>query len=207
MSSPLGSSVHRRAGSSPVTRTIKIDNTLVLSIFIIPAKRWQDLKVTVKKTVRWTVFREGVDAPILAYLCLISEVDSSERRKYVTRTKKKRSTLVLLFFFIQQAKGDRTWRWRKNLENKKTHDTWQQGLTQLLYAVRENKPFIVNVYNCVDKGQVEKYLKPLTDDLLLGVVEEESINVNVREEVKRFIAQVYSYCFVGIIIWKKNRKI
>ena len=30
----LGSSVHRRAGSSPVTRTIKIDNTLVLSIFI-----------------------------------------------------------------------------------------------------------------------------------------------------------------------------
>ena len=35
----LGSSVHRRAGSSPVTRTIKIDNTLVLSIFIIPAIR------------------------------------------------------------------------------------------------------------------------------------------------------------------------
>ena len=59
----------------------------------------------VKKTVRWTVFREGVDASILSYLCLISEVDSSERRKYVTRTKKKRSTLVLLFFFIQQALG------------------------------------------------------------------------------------------------------
>ena len=35
----LGSSVHRRAGSSPVTRTIKIDNTLVLSIFIVPAIR------------------------------------------------------------------------------------------------------------------------------------------------------------------------
>lgn len=116
-----------------------------------------------------------------------------------------RSTSVLLFFFIQQAKGDRTWRWRKKLENKKTHDTWQQGLTQLLYAVRDNKPFIINVYNCVDKGQVEKYLKPLTDDLLLGVVEEESINVNVREEDKKFIAQVYSYCFVGIMLdWIKD---
>ena len=89
---------------------------------------------------------------------------------------------------------------KKALENKKTHDTWQQGLTQLLYAVRDNKPFIINVYNCVDKGQVEKYLKPLTDDLLLGVVEEESINVNVREEDKKFIAQVYSYCFVGIML-------
>ena len=94
---------------------------------------------------------------------------------------------------------------KKALENKKTHDTWQQGLTQLLYAVRDNKPFIINVYNCVDKGQVEKYLKPLTDDLLLGVVEEESINVNVREEDKRFIAQVYSYCFVGIMLdWIKD---
>ena len=94
---------------------------------------------------------------------------------------------------------------KKALENQKTHDTWQQGLTQLLYAVRDNKPFIINVYNCVDKGQVEKYLKPLTDDLLLGVVEEESINVNVREEDKKFIAQVYSYCFVGIMLdWIKN---
>ena len=94
---------------------------------------------------------------------------------------------------------------KKALKNKKTHDTWQQGLTQLLYAVRDNKPFIINVYNCVDKGQVEKYLKPLTDDLLLGVVEEESINVNVREEDKKFIAQVYSYCFVGIMLdWIKN---
>ena len=94
---------------------------------------------------------------------------------------------------------------KKALENKKTYDTWQQGLTQLLYAVRDNKPFIINVYNCVDKGQVEEYLKPLTDDLLLGVVEEESINVNVREEDKKFIAQVYSYCFVGIMLdWIKN---
>lgn len=94
---------------------------------------------------------------------------------------------------------------KKALENKKTHDTWQQGLTQLLYAVRDNKPFIINIYNCVDKGQVEKYLKPLTDDLLLGVVEEESANVNVREEDKKFIAQVYSYCFVGIMLdWIKN---
>lgn len=61
---------------------------------------------------------------------------------------------------------------KKAIENQKTHDTWQQGLVSLLYAAKENKPFIVNVYNCVDKAQVEKYLKPLTDDLLFGVVEE-----------------------------------
>ena len=94
---------------------------------------------------------------------------------------------------------------KKALENKKTHNTWQQGFIQLLYAVRENKPFIVNVYNCVDKVQVEKYLIPLTDDLLLGEVEEESVNFKVREEDKKFIAQVYSYCFVGIMLdWIKD---
>ena len=45
---------------------------------------------------------------------------------------------------------------KKAIENKKTHDTWQQGFISLLYAVRENKPFIINVYHCVDKAQVEK---------------------------------------------------
>lgn len=94
---------------------------------------------------------------------------------------------------------------KRALENKKTHDTWQQGLISLLHAVRENKPFIVNVYHCVDKAQVERYLTPLTDDLLLGVVEEESGTMTVREEDKEFIAQVYSYCFVGIMLdWIKE---
>lgn len=94
---------------------------------------------------------------------------------------------------------------KRALENKKTHDTWQQGLISLLHAVRENKPFIVNVYHCVDKAQVERYLTPLTDDLLLGVVEEESGAMTVREEDKKFIAQVYSYCFIGIMLdWIKD---
>ena len=94
---------------------------------------------------------------------------------------------------------------KRLLKTKKTHDTWQQGLVSLLYAVKENKPFIVNVYNCVDKAQVEKYLKPLADDLLLGVVEEESVNISVREEDKKFIAKIYSYCFVGIMLdWIKD---
>ena len=63
---------------------------------------------------------------------------------------------------------------KRALDNKKTHDTWQQGLLQIFYAVRENKPFVMNIYHCVDKVQVEKYLRPLTDDLLMGVIEEES---------------------------------
>ena len=94
---------------------------------------------------------------------------------------------------------------KKALEEKKTHDTWQQGLLQIFNEVKSNKPFIMNVYQCIDRGQVERYLTPLTDNLLMGVVEEESADMHVRREDKAFIARVYSYCFVGIMLdWIKD---
>lgn len=89
---------------------------------------------------------------------------------------------------------------RKALDEKRTYDTWQQGFIQLFEAVRENKPFIMNVYHCVDREQVEKYVNPLVDDLLMGVIEERSAGMNVREEDMQFIAKVYSYSFVGLML-------
>ena len=94
---------------------------------------------------------------------------------------------------------------RRALNEKKTYETWQQGLLQIFEAVQENKPFILNVYRCVHKEQVERYLQPLVDRLLLGVLEEESAGMTVRDEDKRFIAQVYSYIFIGIMLdWIKD---
>ena len=40
----------------------------------------------VKKTVRWTVFREGVVASFLTHLCLINEVGTFASANTVTRT-------------------------------------------------------------------------------------------------------------------------
>ena len=93
----------------------------------------------------------------------------------------------------------------KALEAKKTYDTWQEGFVQIFHAVRDNKPFIMNVYRCTDREQVEKYLNPLTNALLMEVIEEESADVVVREEDKAFIAKVYSYSFVGLMLdWIKD---
>ena len=88
----------------------------------------------------------------------------------------------------------------KALQGKKTYDSWTEGLTQIFEAVLENKPFIMNVYRCVQRGQVEKYLTPPVDDLLLSVIDEESSGMTVRDEDKRFIAQVYSYIFIGLML-------
>lgn len=89
---------------------------------------------------------------------------------------------------------------RRALEEKRTHDTWQQGLLQIFRAVQANRPFILNVYRCVDRAQVESYLNPLVDDLLMGVVEEQSAGLNVPEEDKAFIARAYAHVFVGLTL-------
>ena len=94
---------------------------------------------------------------------------------------------------------------RKALEGKKTYDTWQQGFLLIFEAVLDNKPFILNVYHSVSREQVEIYLYKLTYDLLIGVVEEKSAGMNVREEDKKFIADFYKYAFVGLMLdWVRH---
>ena len=91
------------------------------------------------------------------------------------------------------------------LDEKKTYETWQQGFLQIFEAVQDNKPFILNVYRCVHREQVEKYLQPLVDRLLLDVINEEIGEMHIREEDKQFIARVYSYILIGLMLdWIKD---
>ena len=46
----------------------------------------------------------------------------------------------------------------KALQGKKTYENWQEGFSQIFEAVQENKPFIMNVYRCVDSQKIESYL-------------------------------------------------
>ena len=94
---------------------------------------------------------------------------------------------------------------QRALDGKSTYETWQEGFVQIFRAVQENKPFVMNVYRCVSREQVERYLTPLTDSLLMGVINELSRDMVVREEDKAFIARVYSYAFVGLLLdWIKD---
>ena len=94
---------------------------------------------------------------------------------------------------------------KRALDENKTYETWQQGFLQIFEAVQDNKPFILNVYRCVHREQVEKYLQPLVDRLLLDVINEEAGEMKVRDEDKQFIAQIYSYIFIGLMLdWIKD---
>ena len=58
----------------------------------------------------------------------------------------------------------------------------------------------MNVYHSVSREQVELYLYKLTYDLLIGVVEEKSQGIPVRDEDKKFIADFYKFAFVGLML-------
>ena len=91
------------------------------------------------------------------------------------------------------------------LEGKKHYDDWKEGFLQIFEAVKENKPFILNVYHSVSREQIENYLFRLTFDLLKGVLDEEAKGMVVREEDKVFIADTYKYAFVGVMLDWINR--
>ena len=71
--------------------------------------------------------------------------------------------------------------------------------------ILENKSFVINTYNSVSREYLERYLYNETYYLLLGVVEEKSKDMSVRDKDKSFIADFYKFAFVGLVIdWIKK---
>lgn len=96
---------------------------------------------------------------------------------------------------------------RRALEGQKTYEGWQQGFFNIFEAVRENKPFVMNIYHSISREHIETYLYHMTYELLIGVVEECAAEhqLLVKDENKQFIADFYKYAFVGILLnWIKN---
>ena len=86
------------------------------------------------------------------------------------------------------------------LQGKKTHDTWQEGLTQIFQAVLENKPFVLNAYRCISREQMENFLFQVTYSLIRGVVDEQSREAPLSEVQRAFIADFFKYSFVGLML-------
>ena len=91
------------------------------------------------------------------------------------------------------------------MKDKKTYNTWKQGILNIFKAIGENKLFILNVYNSISKEQLENYLYKIVYTLLISVIEEKCVGMIVEYEEKKFIADFYKYAFVGIILnWIEN---
>ena len=86
------------------------------------------------------------------------------------------------------------------LANNKTADTWQVGLENIMLAVRDNKPFIMNVYHCVSAERIQRFLQPVTFDLIEGVVEEHAAGKNISQGDKDFLSRFFAHAFIGIML-------
>lgn len=116
---------------------------------------------------------------------------------------------MTFYYHFQDLYDLLEWSWireaNKVLNGKKTYSTWQQGFLQIFHAVSDNKQIVMNIYHSVNREQIEIYLYKLTYDLLIGVVEENAADMDVRDDDKKFIADFYKYAFVGLILdWIKN---
>lgn len=89
---------------------------------------------------------------------------------------------------------------KRALENRKDSVSWQDGLLRIFEAAQDNKPFIMNVYRSLHQEQVEKYLRPQVDQLVLNIVNAEPGAGALNEGDKAFIARIYAYIFVGVML-------
>ena len=93
----------------------------------------------------------------------------------------------------------------KALAGNKTYNTWQEGLVNIFNAVLENKPIVLNVYHSVSRKQLERYLYAVTYELLIQVIEEQSVDMSVRQDDKERIAHFYKYAFVDVMLdWVRH---
>lgn len=93
----------------------------------------------------------------------------------------------------------------KVLEGKKTYDSWQNGFSDILKLILENRSIVMNLYHSISLERMEIFLHKLVYDIIIDVVEEKAQGMIVREEDKKFIADFYKYAIVGIMInWIKN---
>ena len=84
--------------------------------------------------------------------------------------------------------------------DKKTYDTWQEGLYEIFKYILDNKSFVLNTYNSLSREYLERYLYNETYLLLIGVVEEKAKGMSVKDKDKSFIADFYKYGFVGLVL-------
>lgn len=86
------------------------------------------------------------------------------------------------------------------IDDKRTYDTWQDGIESILNYVEENKQFCINTYHSMGKEQLELALNSRLFDLLDFVVVEISKDRPISTISKQFIVKFYGFAFSGILL-------
>ncbi|MBU3180496.1 dihydroxyacetone kinase transcriptional activator DhaS [Clostridium psychrophilum] len=93
----------------------------------------------------------------------------------------------------------------ESISDCKNYAHWTDGMYKTLVYFMNNKSFYTNAVNTPGQNGFDGYLFEKTYDLIMGVVNDISSNLNVTPTDKNFIADFYTHAFVGITIqWIKD---
>ncbi|NLG92894.1 MAG: dihydroxyacetone kinase transcriptional activator DhaS [Clostridiales bacterium] len=81
----------------------------------------------------------------------------------------------------------------------RTYSTWPQGFLMIFQYVMANKAFCKNTFHSIGREHLDHFLHEVTYDLMMGVINEVADGKNVSDQEKDFMANFYSYAFIGIL--------
>ncbi|MCB8815067.1 dihydroxyacetone kinase transcriptional activator DhaS [Desulfosporosinus shakirovi] len=93
----------------------------------------------------------------------------------------------------------------ESIANYKTYTTWEDGFLKIFLYIEKNKAFCVNTLKSLGRDHLDSFLHSVSFELLMGVVNEVSKDMKVKDEDKKFIADFYTLAFIGLVIqWMKT---
>lgn len=93
----------------------------------------------------------------------------------------------------------------ERISNYRSYDTWSDGFHKIFTYIEDNKMFCNNTLNSLARDHLDDYLYSVTNDLIMGVINELSCDMNVSCKDKDFIANFYTLAFTGLVVqWMKN---
>lgn len=93
----------------------------------------------------------------------------------------------------------------ESIAQYRTYSTWTDGFYRIFCYIERNKTFCCNTLNSLGRNHLDAYLYEVTYDLIMGVINELSVEMEVNSEDKHFIANFYTLAFTGLVIqWMRD---
>lgn len=91
------------------------------------------------------------------------------------------------------------------IAGERSYRTWTQGFLKIFKYIEDNRDFCLNTLNSLARSHLDAYLYNVTNNLVMGVVQEVSAGMQVDAEDQRFLANFYTLAFTGLVIgWMRD---
>jgi AcrR family transcriptional regulator len=88
----------------------------------------------------------------------------------------------------------------KILNRKKGSESWEQKYLSIFRMLQDESSLILSLSRSASRERLTNFLNDLVFNLMIGVVEEQSTDLDVSEQEKIFVADFYKYALGGILL-------